>query len=164
MDTLITALPRLLTRWPEVQLAFVGTGDDRAWLEDLAEQNGVNRHVHFLSGLSSAELRGATARARYSLYRAGVKFRARLFGSDGARQTGHRGNHGGAPEIIQDGISGYLVPHGDAIQLATSIEALLADRRMRKRWVRADAACGSRIPVCCFRESLQENPPRTMRI
>ena len=52
MDTLITALPRLLTRWPELQLLAVGDGDDRAWLEELAEKNGVNRHVHFLSGLS----------------------------------------------------------------------------------------------------------------
>jgi len=37
------------------------------------------------------------------------------------------GTHGGAPEIIEDGVTGYLVPHGDTIQLATSIEALLAD-------------------------------------
>ena len=56
MDTLITALPRLLTRWPELQLLAVGEGDDRAWLEELAEKNGVNRHVHFLSGLSFEEL------------------------------------------------------------------------------------------------------------
>ncbi|MGH9742877.1 MAG: glycosyltransferase, partial [Candidatus Acidiferrum sp.] len=62
MDTLITALPRLLTRWPELQLLAVGTGDDRAWLEDLAEKNGVNRHVHFLSGLSLAELAACYAR------------------------------------------------------------------------------------------------------
>jgi len=38
MDTLITALPRLLTRWPELQLVLAGTGDDRAWLEDLMEK------------------------------------------------------------------------------------------------------------------------------
>jgi phosphatidylinositol alpha-1,6-mannosyltransferase len=56
MDTLITALPRLLTRWPELQLLAVGDGDDRPWLEDLAEQNGVNLHVHFLSGLSFEQL------------------------------------------------------------------------------------------------------------
>ena len=30
MNTLITAMPRLLTRWPELQLLIVGDGDDRA--------------------------------------------------------------------------------------------------------------------------------------
>jgi phosphatidylinositol alpha-1,6-mannosyltransferase len=42
------------------------------------------------------------------------------------------GAHGGAAEIIEDGITGYLVPHGDPIQLATSIEALLADQAHAK--------------------------------
>jgi glycosyltransferase involved in cell wall biosynthesis len=37
------------------------------------------------------------------------------------------GAHGGAPEVIQDGVTGYLVQHGDAIQLAICIETLLAD-------------------------------------
>src|ERR1700719_2169366 len=37
------------------------------------------------------------------------------------------GAHGGAPEVIHDGKTGYLVQHGDAGQLATSLEALLAD-------------------------------------
>ena len=52
MDTLITALPRLLTRWPELQLVFAGTGDDRAWLEELADQNGVDGvYGRLISGL-----------------------------------------------------------------------------------------------------------------
>jgi glycosyltransferase involved in cell wall biosynthesis len=37
------------------------------------------------------------------------------------------GAHGGAPEVIEDGKTGYLVQHGDAGQLATSLETLLAD-------------------------------------
>ena len=56
MDTLITALPRLLPRWPELQLAMVGEGDDRDWLEELAQKSGVRSHVHFLSGLSYSQL------------------------------------------------------------------------------------------------------------
>ena len=42
------------------------------------------------------------------------------------------GAHGGAPEIIEDGVTGYLVAHGDPMQLATSIEALLADPALSK--------------------------------
>ncbi|PYT46521.1 MAG: hypothetical protein DMG44_20375 [Acidobacteria bacterium] len=128
MDTLITALPRLLTRWPELQLALAGEGDDRAWLEDLSEQNGVNRHVHFLSGLSSAELAGCYGACEmFALPSRGEGFGLVYLEAMARGKPVIGGAHGGAPEIIQDGISGYLVPHGDAIQLATSIETLLAD-------------------------------------
>ena len=39
------------------------------------------------------------------------------------------GAHGGAPEVIQDGVTGYLVPHGDPVQLATAIDTLLSESR-----------------------------------
>jgi glycosyltransferase involved in cell wall biosynthesis len=42
------------------------------------------------------------------------------------------GAHGGAPEVIEDGVTGYLVQHGDPVQLATSIETLLANPEMAK--------------------------------
>jgi len=33
----------------------------------------------------------------------------------------------GAPEVIIDGVTGYLVQHGDAPQLSTALETLLSD-------------------------------------
>jgi glycosyltransferase involved in cell wall biosynthesis len=128
MDTLITALPRLLTRWPEVQVVMVGTGDDRAWLEDLAEKNGVNRHVHFLPGLNYSELAACYAACEiFALPSSGEGFGLVYLEAMACGKPVIGGAHGGAPEIIEDGVTGYLVPHGDPIQLATSIEALLAD-------------------------------------
>jgi phosphatidylinositol alpha-1,6-mannosyltransferase len=128
MDTLITALPRLLTHWPELQLVLAGSGDDRAWLEDLAEQSGVNRHVHFLSDLSSAELAACYAACEiFALPSRGEGFGLVYLEAMARGKPVIGGAHGGAPEIIEDGVTGYLVPHGDAVQLATSIEALLAD-------------------------------------
>ena len=128
MDTLITALPRLLTRWPEVQVVMVGTGDDRAWLEDLAEKNGVSRHVHFLPGLSYSELAACYAACElFALPSSGEGFGLVYLEAMACGKPVIGGAHGGAPEIIEDGVTGYLVPHGDPIQLATSIEALLAD-------------------------------------
>jgi glycosyltransferase involved in cell wall biosynthesis len=128
MDTLITALPRLLTRWPELQLVLVGEGDDRAWLEELAEKNGVNRHVHFLSGLSYAELAGCYRACEiFALPSRGEGFGLVYLEAMACGKPVIGGAHGGAPEVIQDGVTGYLVPHGDPIQLATSIEALLQD-------------------------------------
>jgi len=42
------------------------------------------------------------------------------------------GAHGGAPEVILDGKTGYLVEHGDAAQLATALETLLEDPKLRE--------------------------------
>jgi phosphatidylinositol alpha-1,6-mannosyltransferase len=128
MDTLITALPRLLPRWPELQLALVGEGDDRAWLEELTEKNGVLRHVHFLSGLSSAELAACYGACEiFALPSRGEGFGLVYLEAMARGKPVIGGAHGGAPEVIEDGVTGYLVPHGDPIHLATSIEALLAD-------------------------------------
>jgi len=128
MDTLITALPRLLTTWPELQLAIAGAGDDRAWLEDLVEKNGVERHVHFLTGLSTAELAGCYAGCEiFALPSRGEGYGLVYLEAMACGKPVIGGAHGGAPEIIQDGVTGYLVPHGDPIQLATAIQTLLAD-------------------------------------
>lgn len=34
------------------------------------------------------------------------------------------GAHGGIPDIVEDGLTGLLVPHGDAKRLAQAIESL----------------------------------------
>jgi phosphatidylinositol alpha-1,6-mannosyltransferase len=128
MDTLIKALPRLLTQRPEVQLVLAGAGDDRAWLEELADQNGVNRHVHFLTGLSYSELAACYSACEiFALPSSGEGFGLVYLEAMACGKPVIGGAHGGAPEIIEDGVTGYLVPHGDPIQLATSIETLLAD-------------------------------------
>jgi len=133
MDTLITALPRLLTRWPDLQLVAVGEGDDRDWLQDLAEENGVNMHVHFLSGLSYVQLAACYAACEmFALPSRGEGFGLVYLEAMACGKPVIGGAHGGAPEVISDGVTGYLVQHGDAVQLATSIETLLANPEMAK--------------------------------
>jgi len=134
MDTLITALPRLLTQRPEVQLVLAGAGDDRAWLEELAEQNGVNRHVHFLTGLSYSELAACYSACEiFALPSRGEGFGLVYLEAMACGKPVIGGLHGGAPEVIDDGKTGYLVQHGDAGQLATSLEALLADPELGRQ-------------------------------
>jgi len=144
MDTLITALPKLLPRWPELHLVAVGQGDDRDWLEDLAEETGVRMHVHFLSGLSYAQLAACYAACEvFALPSRGEGFGLVYLEAMACGKPVIGGAHGGAPEVIEDGVTGYLVQHGDAVQLATSIETLLANPEMaaemgRRGRLRAD--------------------------
>ena len=132
MDTLITALPRLLTEWPDLQLVAVGEGDDQAWLEGIAEGRGVRRHVHFLSGLSYPEIAACYAACEvFALPSRGEGFGLVYLEAMACGKPVIGGAHGGAPEVIEDGKTGYLVQHGDAGQLATSLETLLADAELR---------------------------------
>ena len=133
MDTLIAALPRLLPRWPELQMVAVGDGDDRAWLEDLAEQAGVDQHVHFLTQLSYSELAACYGHCDiFALPSSGEGFGLVYLEAMACGKPVIGGAHGGAPEVIEDGKTGYLVPHGDTVQLATAIETLLADATLRE--------------------------------
>ena len=128
MDTLITALPRLLTEWPDLQLVAIGEGDDQAWLEGIAEGRGVRRHVHFLTGLSYPEIAACYAACEvFALPSRGEGFGLVYLEAMACGKPVIGGAHGGAPEVIEDGKTGYLVQHGDVSQLATSLETLLAD-------------------------------------
>jgi phosphatidyl-myo-inositol dimannoside synthase len=128
MDTLITALPRLLMEWPELHLVAVGQGDDQEWLEQIADARGVRGHVHFLSGLSYAEIAACYAACEiFALPSGGEGFGLVYLEAMACAKPVIGGAHGGAPEVIEDGKTGFLVQHGDAGQLATSLETLLAD-------------------------------------
>jgi phosphatidyl-myo-inositol dimannoside synthase len=134
MDTLILALPRLLQHWPDLQLVIGGTGDDREWLENISRDSGVQGHVHFFFGLSYAELSAVYAACEiFALPSRGEGFGFVYLEAMARGKPVIGGAHGGAPEVIQDGVTGYLVQHGDTVQLATSIDALLSNPEAAKQ-------------------------------
>jgi glycosyltransferase involved in cell wall biosynthesis len=134
MDHLIAALPRLLTDMPDVHLVAIGDGDDLGWLENLAEGNGVARHVHFFRGVSQMEL-GAwySACDVFALPSRGEGFGLVYLEAMAYGKPVVAGAHGGAPEIVEDGVTGYVVPHGDLPQLAAALAALLSDAELRRK-------------------------------
>ena len=134
MDTLILAMSRLLLRWPDLQLAIVGSGDDRDWLEHVARDSGVQRHVHFLTGISYGELSACYEAAEiFALPSRGEGFGFVYLEAMAHGKPVIGGAHGGAPEVIQDGVTGYVVHHGDTVELATSIDTLLSNPENARR-------------------------------
>ena len=134
MDTLIKALPRLLLRWPDLQLVLVGSGDDREWLMNIARDSGVQLHTRFLSDLTYGELSACYAAAEvFALPSRGEGFGFVYLEAMARGKPVIGGAHGGAPEVIQDGKTGYVVQHGDVAELATSVDALLANPELAKQ-------------------------------
>jgi glycosyltransferase involved in cell wall biosynthesis len=133
IDLLIQAMPRLLTSLPDVSLVVIGDGADRARLERMAHDLRVGEHIQFCGNVPVEALVAAYRRCDVFALPSrkegfGLVFlEAMAFGKPVVG-----GAHGGTPDIIEDGVTGYLVRHGDVEQLAHVLERLLADDGLRK--------------------------------
>jgi phosphatidylinositol alpha-1,6-mannosyltransferase len=132
-DTLIQTLPQLQSSAPGVQLVFVGEGDDQPALEGLARSLNVRDRVQFVSGLTRAQLVAVYRHAEiFALPSAGEGFGFVFLEAMALAKPVVGGNHGGIPDIIEDGVTGFLVPHGNVAQLAEKLKLLLANQPLRE--------------------------------
>ncbi|MBI4507924.1 MAG: glycosyltransferase family 4 protein, partial [Chloroflexi bacterium] len=112
----------------------VGDGDDRPELERLAEESGVAQRVVFAGTKVGEELatyyRACDVFVMPSIKEGfGIVFlEAMAFGKPVVG-----GNHGGTPEAVQDGVTGFLVQYGDESALADRLSLLLRDAELRAR-------------------------------
>ena len=127
-DTLIAALPQVLKSVPGAYLVLVGDGDDKPRLERMARDAGVSERVHFLSGLTAEQLSAWYARCDvFALPSRGEGFGLVLLEAMAYAKPVIGGAHGGIPDVVEDGVTGLLVPHGDAGRLAQALTSLLND-------------------------------------
>jgi phosphatidyl-myo-inositol dimannoside synthase len=132
-DTLIRVLPVLSRETPDLQFVFIGDGDDQPRLETLAKETRVRERVHFVSGISREQLVAYYAGAElFALPSSGEGFGLVFLEAMAMGKAAVGGNHGGIPDIIEDGITGFLVTHGDEEQLTAKLSLLLRDRSLRE--------------------------------
>ena len=141
-DTVISALPTLLSEAGRVRYVVAGDGDDLPRLRALATQRGVAQAVTFAGrvqrgGLpalyrdcdifvmpSTAERRpnGWTGEGFGIVYIEASAFGLPVIVGDG----------GGAPEAVQDGVTGYVVDGRDVGRVAAALARLINDRALRE--------------------------------
>lgn len=132
VDTLIDALPAARAAAPEVSLVVVGDGNDRPRLEALARDAGVAGNVHFLGRLEGNQLRACYEQsAVFAMPSRGEGFGLVFLEAMACGRPVVGGAHGGTPDIIEDGVTGFLVPHGDRDRLAEALIRLLTHEDLR---------------------------------
>jgi len=131
-DELLQSWPGVVASVPDARLVFVGSGDDAPRLKEKARALGVSDRVVFTGFV--------TAALRTELYRRAAVFampsRGEGFGvvylEAMARALPCIGSiHDAAREVIEDGVTGFLVNQTDAGALKDRLVRLLTDTEAR---------------------------------
>jgi glycosyltransferase involved in cell wall biosynthesis len=135
VDVLLRAAALVVRQIPSMRLLVVGEGEERSRLEHLILECGLRDHVDLCGHLARPELDerlGAawvqTLPSRYPEPFANAVIEAMMRGTAVVGTA-----TGGTPELVRDGLTGYLVPMGDVEALADTLLRLLADREVAER-------------------------------
>ena len=114
VDTLIEAVDEVQKKGMRVKLTVVGQGDDVPQLREKAFRSGLNGQVEFLGEVSDTRLRQAYQDCDvFAMPSKGEGFGIVFLEAMRYGKPCIGGDHGGTPEVIDHGIDGYLVKHGD---------------------------------------------------
>lgn len=138
---LIEAVAKLRPKYPDINLIIAGDGFERPTLEKLAQDRGLGDRTQFLGWMANKDLpqyfRGCAVSVIPSLEEG--------FGIPAAEAMGCEtpvvaSDAGGLPEVVENGVTGFVVPKGDADALAQAIDRLLADANLRTSMGKAGRA------------------------
>jgi len=128
LATLLRAAAAVVRARPETRFVLAGDGPQRPWLERLAHDLGLGSAVAFIGAVDHGRMPGLMAAADVvaisSVYEGTSLVAVEALASGTPVVTT---DVAGAPDTVQDGISGRVVPVGDAGALAAALLDLLAD-------------------------------------
>ncbi len=134
IDTVIEALPELLSKIPNLHYYVVGKGNDLERHKILAARHGVTDRVHFLGSVDSATLRSHyEACDLFVLPSAGEGFGIVFLEAMRYSKAIVAARSGGIPEVVQDGVTGRLVEYGNEEQLKRALVDMCLDADERRR-------------------------------
>jgi glycosyltransferase involved in cell wall biosynthesis len=152
-ETIFEALARM-DGVPEPHLNLVGTGDDQPRLKAVVSRLGIEDRVTFWGALDDSKLAAAYEDCDVYVMPSkkegfGIVFLEAML--HGKPCIG--GAHGGTPEVIEHGRSGYLVEYGDVQALVGHLAALRADPGLRRALgARGRELATTRFSQAAFRE------------
>ena len=143
---LLMAAAQLKPRFPDLKIVLAGDGFERPELVRLATELGIAPDVTFLGWVPNADLPPYYRAAAVSV----IPSLEEGFGIPAAEAMGCEvavvaSDAGGLPEVVEDGVTGLVVPRGDPAALARAIGSLLADPDRRREMGQAGRARALRL-------------------
>lgn len=131
-NDLLDALTGLLERGIDATLLLVGDGVDRARLEQLAHERGLARHLLFL-GYQEDVARWYAICDAVVLTSANEGTPVTVIEALAAGRPVVATDVGGVSDVVEEGVSGFLVPRGGTSQMAERLAQLACDPDLRTR-------------------------------
>ena len=130
---LLEAAAQLKSKFPDLKVVLAGDGFERPQLARLAADLGIGPDVTFLGWVANADLPPYYRAAALSV----IPSLEEGFGIPAAEAMGCEvavvaSDAGGLPEVVEHGVTGLVVPRGDACALAHAIGSLLGDPERRR--------------------------------
>src|SRR3954471_7626618 len=143
---LLEAAAALKPQFPDLKIVLAGDGFERPELVRLASELGISSDVTFLGWVPNADLPQYYRAAAVSV----IPSLEEGFGIPAAEAMGCEvavvaSDAGGLPEVVENGVTGLVVPRGDANALAQAIGSLLVDPQRRRRMGQAGRARALRL-------------------
>lgn len=134
LPILFEALNILSDRGVDFELDVIGDGPDRAALEDVAQSGALQGKINFLGYKSQSDVAELLAQSDvFVLPSFAEGLPVVLMEALAASVPVVATQIAGVSELVQDGISGYLVPAGDASALADKLAILMHDPKLRSK-------------------------------
>ena len=134
VDVTLRVLSRLAKRFPSLRYRVVGKGAGKQQLVALASSLGLDGHVLFEQDLDDSQLAERYRQCSVFVLPSGQEgFGIVFLEAMRFAKPCVGGSPGGAPEIVEDGTTGFIVPFGNEHSLEAALERLLADADLRRR-------------------------------
>jgi len=133
---LIAAFPEVLKAVPSAHIVLAGDGPSRRDLEEQAARLGISERVKFL-GHRSDIMRVIQAYDVIALPSLSESMPFSLLEGMSYGKPALVSGVGGMPELVEDSVSGYVVPPRDACAIARALIKLLRNPKKRARMGRA---------------------------
>jgi glycosyltransferase involved in cell wall biosynthesis len=133
---LLEALPEVIAEFPDVRVVFCGLGPLEGKLKQLCRRYGLSSHARFVG--FRADLERVLPCLELMVHPALMEgLGLSLLEAAAAGIPIVAASAGGVPEIVQDGVTGLLVPPADPKSLAAAIIRVLRRREMAQALGRA---------------------------